>query len=72
MAMEVPVVATRAGGVSELIDDQIDRLLVEPHSPEKAAEAIERLARDDRLATQIGARGRRSRNNSTAHEVPRS
>jgi len=58
MAMEVPVVATRAGGVSELIDDQIDGLLVEPHNPEKAAEAIERLARDGGLATQIGARGR--------------
>ena len=43
MASGVPVVATRVSGIPELIESERDGLLVEPNSPEKLADAIDRL-----------------------------
>ncbi|HXY01799.1 MAG TPA: N-acetyl-alpha-D-glucosaminyl L-malate synthase BshA [Candidatus Limnocylindrales bacterium] len=49
MACEVPVIATNAGGVPEVIEDGVDGYLVEPGDVKLAAEhAIDLLSRSDR------------------------
>jgi glycosyltransferase involved in cell wall biosynthesis len=40
MAMEMPVIVTDVGGTSELVDDGLDAILVEPENPEEMADAI--------------------------------
>jgi len=59
MAKQVPVVATRVGGVTELVDEGESGLLVDPGSAEALATALERLARDPEMGRQLGAAGRR-------------
>jgi len=59
MAAGVPVVATRRGGVPELVDDGVDGLLVSAESAEEVAAAIERLARDPELARRLSGAGMR-------------
>jgi glycosyltransferase involved in cell wall biosynthesis len=58
MAARLPVVATRVGGVPELIDDGVHGLLVEPRNVESLADALERLLRDAALRQELGTRGR--------------
>jgi glycosyltransferase involved in cell wall biosynthesis len=49
MACEVPVIATRVGGVPEVIEHGVDGYLVEPRDVDAAAQhAIEILSRPDR------------------------
>ncbi len=50
MASGVPVVATRVGGVPEMIRDQVDGLLVDPDRPDELALAIAHTL-DDPAAT---------------------
>jgi D-inositol-3-phosphate glycosyltransferase len=40
MAVGTPVVATRVGGLAEVVDDGITGLLVEPRDPEALAAAV--------------------------------
>jgi glycosyltransferase involved in cell wall biosynthesis len=42
MALEVPVAATRVGGIPELVEDGVTGFLAEPRQPESLAAAIER------------------------------
>ena len=59
-AAGVPVVASRVGGVPELIDDERTGLLVEFGEIEELAESLERLLTDRTLAARIrGAAGAR-------------
>jgi colanic acid/amylovoran biosynthesis glycosyltransferase len=58
MAMALPVVATETGGVPELVDTGIDGLLIPPLRPDLLAAAIERIARDPALATNLASRAR--------------
>jgi colanic acid/amylovoran biosynthesis glycosyltransferase len=58
MAMSLPVVVTRAGGVPELVDDGVDGILVDVQQPEQIAVAVARLAQDPTLATTLGAAGK--------------
>ncbi|HJP02730.1 MAG TPA: glycosyltransferase family 4 protein [Planctomycetota bacterium] len=60
MSMEVPVVATRAGGMSAFATDGVDALLVEPGSAARLAEGLARLARDPALRARL-ARAARER-----------
>jgi glycosyltransferase involved in cell wall biosynthesis len=60
MAMGLPVVVTREGGVPELVQDGADGLLVDARSPEQIAAALVRLAGDPGLAQRLGAEGRRT------------
>jgi len=60
MASGVPVVATRVSGIPELIDAECDGLLVEPNSPEKLADAIDRLLEHPELGEWL-ARAARSK-----------
>jgi glycosyltransferase involved in cell wall biosynthesis len=58
MASGRPVIATRVGGVSELVADGQSGLLVAPGDAEALANAILRLAADADLRSQMGAAGR--------------
>jgi glycosyltransferase involved in cell wall biosynthesis len=57
-AHDRPVVATRVGGVPEVITDGSDGFLVEPCRPDLMAEKIMRLAGDRELRAGVTARGR--------------
>jgi len=54
MATGKPVVASKVGGIIEVIEDGRDGLLVEPKNPTAAAEAIVNLIRNHKLAKRIG------------------
>jgi glycosyltransferase involved in cell wall biosynthesis len=56
-----PVVATRVGGVPDLIDDGVQGLLVEPQDPAAFAAAVAQLLRDPARARELGERGRERR-----------
>jgi glycosyltransferase involved in cell wall biosynthesis len=59
MAAAVPVVATRVGGIPELVpDDQTGTLVPAGDAPALAA-ALDRLARDPELRDRLGAAARR-------------
>ncbi len=58
MAAGLPIVATRVGGVPDLIKDGINGLLVPPEDPEELAKAIERLLVDRELAIMLGKNAR--------------
>jgi glycosyltransferase involved in cell wall biosynthesis len=53
-----PVVATRVGGVPELIHDGVHGLLVEPSDPRALARALGELLDDPARAAEMGRRGR--------------
>ena len=59
MAANRPVVATAAGGVLEIIDDQETGLLVPLEDSARMAQAIETLLEDAALAERMGQRARR-------------
>jgi glycosyltransferase involved in cell wall biosynthesis len=52
---ERPVVATRVGGIPEVIEDGVTGLLVPPRNAKALADAIERLAKDGELRTRLAA-----------------
>jgi glycosyltransferase involved in cell wall biosynthesis len=56
-ALGVPVVATRMGGLPELVDDGVDGLLVAPDDPPALAAALERLIADHARAQDMGRTG---------------
>lgn len=58
LAMQVPVVASRTGGIPELIQHEVTGLLVEPADHSALASAIERLLTDDELRAAVTAAGR--------------
>ncbi|MCO5101418.1 MAG: glycosyltransferase [Burkholderiaceae bacterium] len=57
-AAGVPVVATRAGGMPEVVDDGVTGLLVEPGDVLALADALRRLVDDPALREQMGAAAR--------------
>jgi glycosyltransferase involved in cell wall biosynthesis len=56
-----PVVATRVGGVPDLIDDGVHGLLVQPQDPAAFAAAVARLLHDPDRAAEMGRRGQERR-----------
>jgi glycosyltransferase involved in cell wall biosynthesis len=54
MSFSLPVIASRVGGVPEIIDDGVDGLLISPASPKELAEAIKRLVEDKELREHLG------------------
>jgi glycosyltransferase involved in cell wall biosynthesis len=58
MATEVPVVATRVGGTTELIDDDVHGLLVPAGDATRIAEAVNEILRDRRSAERRTAAAR--------------
>ena len=53
-----PVVATRVGGVPDVVEEGVDGFLAEPRDVEGLADRLERLARDPELRAEMGRRGR--------------
>jgi glycosyltransferase involved in cell wall biosynthesis len=58
LLMERPLVATRAGGMPEVVLDEQTGLLVPPREPEALAAAIMRLIDDPALGRRLGREGR--------------
>jgi glycosyltransferase involved in cell wall biosynthesis len=58
MAAGLPVVASRVGGISEIVADGETGLLVEPDDAESLAAALERLVDDAELRARFGEAGR--------------
>lgn len=54
----IPVVATRSGGIPDVIRDKETGLLVPESSPDDIAEAITLLATNEQLAQKLARRGR--------------
>lgn len=49
----VPVVATRVGGIPEIVRQEIDGLLVEPDAPDALAAALRRVLKEDSLREKL-------------------
>ena len=58
MAFRLPVVATTAGGLLEVVEDGVTGILVPPGDPQALAEAITRLLHDRDLRERMGKAGR--------------
>ena len=58
MAAGKPIVATRAGGIPEVVGDAETGVLVPPRDHDAMAEAIVRLLKDDTLRRKMGDAGR--------------
>jgi ADP-heptose:LPS heptosyltransferase len=59
-ARGVPVVATRVGGVVDIIEDGHNGLLVDPEDPKGMAEAILRLYKDKKLGETLACNARKT------------
>jgi glycosyltransferase involved in cell wall biosynthesis len=57
MACTVPVVATRAGGIPEIVEHEVSGLLVEPDDPAALTSAIDRVLADDGLSRRLAENG---------------
>lgn len=60
MAAGLPIVATRAGGIPEVVHDERTGLLVPPGNADAMASAILRLLEDPALAARLGASAHQS------------
>ena len=58
LAAERPVVATRVGGVPDVVRDGEDGFLVEAGATDDLADRLGRLARDPALRARMGKKGR--------------
>jgi glycosyltransferase involved in cell wall biosynthesis len=59
MARGLPVVATRVGGIPEVVRDGVEGLLADPGDDAGLAEALRRLKDEPELAARLGSAGRR-------------
>jgi N-acetyl-alpha-D-glucosaminyl L-malate synthase BshA len=59
MACEVPVVASRVGGLPEVVEDGVSGFLHEPADAEGMAASLNRIVTDQALRDRMGAAGRR-------------
>lgn len=57
---ERPVIATRVGGIPELLKDGENGLLVDPCDPKALAEAVLKLSKDMTLREKLGKKGKQS------------
>ncbi|PQP33288.1 hypothetical protein C6A36_00050 [Desulfobacteraceae bacterium SEEP-SAG10] len=59
LLMEKPVVATRIGGTTEVIENEVNGLLVEPKNSEALADSILYMIENKKLAKKMGEKGRK-------------
>jgi len=57
MSQGLPVVATRVGGIPEIVEDRVSGLLVPPNSPEDLADALWDVLFDQKLRENLIANG---------------
>lgn len=69
MALKIPVIATDAGGVTEIIEHRRNGLLVPPEDEDQLAEAIEELYTDSILRRKIAAAGYQTVKSRFSREV---
>lgn len=72
-AAGVPIVATRVGGIPELVDDGVDGVLIPVNDPDALAQAVADLLGDAPRRAAIAERGRAraQRDHRLATQVPR-
>jgi colanic acid/amylovoran biosynthesis glycosyltransferase len=58
MAMRLPVVTSRVMGITELVEDGVDGILLRPGRGDELTIALQRLAADPDLRARLGERGR--------------
>jgi phosphatidyl-myo-inositol dimannoside synthase len=58
MSYGIPAIASRVGGIPDIIEDGVSGLLVPPADPRALAQAIERVARDPAYAQRLVEGGR--------------
>jgi glycosyltransferase involved in cell wall biosynthesis len=59
MSASLPIVASRIGGLPELVEDGVNGFLFDPKSDQQLANALLTLASDDELRSRMGAKGRK-------------
>jgi glycosyltransferase involved in cell wall biosynthesis len=69
MAMEKPVVASRVGGIPDLIDQGTNGLLVRPGDARELADALEKVLTDKGLARKLGRQGRKRMKNQFSADI---
>jgi glycosyltransferase involved in cell wall biosynthesis len=69
MAMEKPVVASRVGGIPDLVKDGVNGVLVTPGNVQELAGAIEKIVTDKGLAQKMGREGRKRIKEQFSSEV---
>src|SRR6185295_19201141 len=60
MAVSKPLVATRVGGIPELVEDGVTGFLVAPRAPAEIADRVVRLLADAPLRKRMGQAGRQA------------
>jgi glycosyltransferase involved in cell wall biosynthesis len=58
MAAGLPVIASRVGGIPDVVSDGVEGLLVDPRDAPQLAAALERMATDEPLRRRLGAAAR--------------
>jgi glycosyltransferase involved in cell wall biosynthesis len=58
-AREKPVIASKVGGVPYRVKQDVNGVLVDPSDPKMLAEAMMKVAHDDKLAREMGRNGRK-------------
>lgn len=71
MASETPVIATRVGGIPEVVRNGRNGLLVPPADPDALAESMERIASDSRFRRNLARAGKRTCARFTWDEMAR-
>lgn len=59
MALKKPIIATLAGGIPEVVRDQVTGILVPPSDPHSLSQAVNTLLRDKKIAVNFGEEGRK-------------
>ncbi|BAZ43951.1 group 1 glycosyl transferase [Chondrocystis sp. NIES-4102] len=58
MATQTPVIATKIGGMTEIVDDQVNGLLTDPGDPQALAAAMLKIVDNPQFALGMGKAGR--------------
>ena len=69
MQFGLPVIASRVGGLPEIVHDGENGFLIQPHNPQQLNEAILRLHNDAHLRRTMGARGKEFVSNFTPDKM---
>jgi glycosyltransferase involved in cell wall biosynthesis len=58
MSLGLPVITTNIGNLSEIIENGVDGILVEPNNKEQFLNAIEKLDKDENFRNEISQRAK--------------